>query len=370
MSTFAFVLPLITAALTLCGVGYSLLALWGLRQFRREGIRVSGAPSSPAPGVSILKPLRGTDPRQYAGFASHCQQHYSGPYEILFGVASLEDPAVAAVAQLRVEFPAIPIRLIQCAERLGTNGKVSTLAQMLPYAQFEHVVVNDSDILVGPGYLAAVLAPFAEGDRGGKAVGLVTVPYLGQAEGTVWSRLEALGVSTDFLPGVLAARALEGDLRFGLGSTLATTKSALAAIGGFQALVNQLADDYELGARLHTDGYRVVLVPEVVATSVPPYRFRGFADHQMRWARSTRDSRRAGYFGLLFTFVLPWSAATVLASGFSLWSLSLFSVALLVRMLVVLNVGVGLLRDGQVLRDLVLVPIRDVFGLVFWAWSY
>ena len=320
---FAFVLPLATAILTLCGMGYSLLALWGLRRFRRS--TAPGAKARPAEaslGVSLLKPLRGTDPRQYAGFASHCEQRYPGKFELLFGVASLDDPAVAAVARLRVEFPEVPIRVIECAERLGTNGKISTLAQMLPHAQFEHVLVNDSDILVSPDYLARVMEPFASAGNAadGKPLGLVTVPYIGQAESTVWSRLEALGVSTDFIPGVLAARALEGGLRFGLGSTLATTKGALAAIGGFEALVDQLADDYELGARLFRAGYRVELVPEVVATSVPAYTLRGFVDHQLRWSRSTRDSRRAGYLGLLFTYVLPWSLATMLASGLSLWS--------------------------------------------------
>ena len=97
---------------------------------------------------------------------------------------------------------------------------------------------------------------------------------------------------------------------------------------------------------------------------------RGFADHQLRWARSTRDSRRAGYLGLLFTFVLPWALATVLASGFALWSLSLFSLALFARVAVALSIGVGLLRDEQVFRDLVFLPIRDCLGLFFWAWSY
>ena len=364
------VVPFVTAGLTLCGIAYSCLALWGLGRFRRgaRGLPEAGAA---ALGVSLLKPLRGTDPRQYLGFESHCRQRYSGPFEIVFGVGSLDDPAVAAVGRLRVEFPEVAIRLIECGERLGTNGKVSSLMQMLPEARYEHVIVNDSDILVGPEYLAGVMAPFGvEAAAGERPLGLVTVPYVGQAEGTVWSRMEALGVSTDFIPGVLAARALEGGLRFGLGSTLATTKSALGAIGGFEALVDQLADDYEMGARLYRAGYRVELVGEVVATSVPAYAWRGFVDHQMRWARSTRDSRRAGYLGLLFTYLLPWAMATVVASGFSLPSWSLFSVALLVRLLVALNVGVGFLRDGQVLRDLWLLPVRDGLGLVFWAWSY
>jgi ceramide glucosyltransferase len=188
--------------------------------------------------------------------------------------------------------------------------------------------------------------------------------------GGVWSRLEALGISTDFFVGVLTARKLEGGIRFGLGSTLATTKTALAAIGGFELLVNELADDYELGVRLAKAGYGVELVKEVVETSVPAYSLRGFCEHQLRWSRGTRDSRRWGYLGLGVTYVLPWALAVVVASGCSLWSLSMLSMALLVRVGVALTVGVGILRDGQVLRDLWLLPVRDCFGLFFWAWSY
>ena len=370
-------LPLFTALLTLCGIAYSGLALWGARQFRRATEQRKTLPAMPEtmPGASILKPLRGVDPRMYAGFASHCNQRYPGRFELVFGVGSLNDPAVADVARLRVEYPNVPIQLIECAEALGSNGKLSSLAQMLPHAQYEHLIVNDSDILVAPEYLAHIMAPFAaertqSTNEAHCGLGLVTVPYLGRAERTLFSRLEALGISTDFIPGVLAARALEGGLRFGLGSTLATTKTALQSIGGFLTLVDQLADDYELGARLHRAGYRVELVPEIVATTVPAYQWRGFADHQLRWSRSTRDSRRAGYLGLLFTFVLPWAMATFVASGFALWSLTLLSVALLARVAVALRVGVGLLRDEQVFRDLALLPVRDCLGLFFWAWSY
>ena len=373
MNTFFSALPVVTALLTLCGIAYSLLALLGAWSFTRFAkVRLNS--EQQLPGVSILKPLRGVDARMYAGFVSHCTQHYTGSFEIVFGVGSLDDPAVAEVARLRVEYPAIPIHLVECRERLGPNGKLSSLVQMLPHAQHEHIVVNDSDILVSPEYLTRIMTPFAASV--GPAVqtmaplGLVTVPYLGRSERTFFSRLEALGISTDFIPGVLTARLLEGGIRFGLGSTLATTRTALRSIGGFEVLVDQLADDYELGARLHTAGYRVELVPGVVATTVPAYTLRGFAEHQLRWARSTRDSRRAGYLGLLFTYVLPWAMATVVASGGALWSWTLLSFALLTRVTVALVVGVGLLRDEQVFRDFVLLPVRDLCGLFFWAWSY
>ena len=362
MEVVALSVEVVAVLLTLSGMAYGVIALWGARDFER-GTR--GLASGFAPGVSVLKPVKGVDARMYAGFVSHCVQEYAGEYELVFGVNSLEDAAVKEVARLRVEWPGVEIRLVECPERLGTNGKVSNLAQMVGAARFEHLVVNDSDIRVGPRYLDRVMAPFADA-----VTGLVTVPYMGRAMGGVWSRLEALGISTDFFVGVLTARKLEGGIRFGLGSTLATTKTALAAIGGFESLVNELADDYELGARLAKAGYGVELVKEVVETSVPAYSLRGFCEHQLRWSRGTRDSRRWGYLGLGVTYVLPWALAVVVASGCSLWSLSMLSMALLVRVGVALTVGVGILRDGQVLRDLWLLPVRDCFGLFFWAWSY
>lgn len=361
METFALIVEIVAALLTLGGVTYGVIALVAAWGFERQKIKTNGF----APAVTILKPVKGADARLYAGLESHCKQEYAGEIELVFGVSLLEDEAVAQVARLKVEYPQVNIRLVECPQRLGANGKVSNLAQMLPHARFEHVVINDADIAVSPKYLQRVMGPFAEGK-----IGLVTAPYVGVAQGGLWSRLEALGIATDFMAGVLTARKLEGGIKFGLGSTLATTKTALAAIGGFESLVDQLADDYEMGVRLARTGFGVELVHEVVATTVPKYSVRGFCEHQLRWARSTRDSRRAGYAGLGVTYVLPWAMLTLLASGGALWSISLMSLALLLRVAVALNVGVGVLRDGQVLRDLWLLPLRDCFAIFFWAWSY
>jgi ceramide glucosyltransferase len=357
----------LTALLTVAGMVYGLIALWSAWGFEAEAKKPATVwfPEGFAPGVSVLKPMKGIDARMYAGLVSHCLLEYPGEVELLFGVSSLEDPAVAEIARLRVEYPKADIRLVECPEVLGPNGKVSNLAQMVPLARFEHVVVNDSDIRVSPKYLQRVMLPFARPE-----VGLVTVPYVGRATGGLWSRLESMGIATDFMVGVLTARRLEGAMRFGLGSTLATTKTALAAIGGYAALVEQLADDYELGARLSAAGYKVELVHEVVETSVPAYTLRGFCEHQLRWSRGTRDSRKLGYLGLGLTYMVPWALAVVIASGADLWSLSLLSLALLVRVAIALTVGVGILNDVFVLRYLLLLPVRDCFGLFFWAWSY
>jgi ceramide glucosyltransferase len=359
----------ITTLLTLAGLAYLLLALLGARDFSRYWKqKTHQIPFTP--NVTILKPVKGMDQRMYAGLASHCRQHYAGNFEIVFGVSAMDDPAVREIERLRAEFPECAIRLVECRERLGTSGKVSNLVQMLREAQYEHILINDSDIRVSPQYLTRVMECFAD-----PQVGMVTAPYIGRTaesgrERTIWSRLEALGISTDFLPGVLTARRLEDGIRFGLGSTLATTRTILAKAGGLEPLTEYLADDYEMGARIATLGMKVELVWEVVETTVPAYSFHGFKDHQMRWARSTRDSRKWGYVGLGITYAVPWAVMTVIASGFALWSFSLLSIVLLARVAVALSVGVGVLRDTQVMRDLWLLPVRDFLGLAFWVWSF
>src|SRR5215472_7627854 len=278
----SFAVELIMVLLTLSGLAYMILALWGARDFNRawRGKKLDGF----APDVSILKPVKGVDPRMYEGLASHCRQEYPGRFELVFGVSSLDDPAVAEVERLRTEFPQCTIKLVECRERLGTSGKVSNLVQMLREASYGFVLINDSDIRVGPRYLARVMSCFAD-----TRVGMVTAPYRGMTAergATLWARLEALGISTDFFPGVFVARKLEGGIRFGLGSTLAMRREALTKAGGLEPRVECLGDDYEMGARIAAAGYRVELAPEVVETTVPAYRFRGFAEHQLRWART------------------------------------------------------------------------------------
>ena len=411
----AAMVALLTTLMAFAGLAFCCVALWAARSFLRDLDRAAPVVGA-LPPVSILKPLKGLDPSLYEALASHCRQQYRAPYEILFGLSDPADPAVAVIEQLRVAFPDCSLRIVHCPERLGANGKVSNLSQMLPHALYEHILISDGDIAVGPRYLERIMASFGASfgaaydtafgasfgtvvpvEPGAQAsspaasiadrssshallrapVGLVTAPYRGQAHGhqgcarpTLGSRLEALAIATDFFPGVLTARLLERGLHFGLGSTLATTRSALEAVGGLEPLVDHLADDYELGVRLSRAGYRVVLSAEVVSTSVPAYSLRGFWSHQLRWARAVRDSRRAGYVGLALTYAVPWGLLNLVASGVSLASVALLSLVLAVRVTVALTIGVGILGDRQVLRDLWLLPLRDCVGLALWAWSY
>jgi len=237
--------------------------------------------------------------------------------------------------------------------------------QMLPHAQYAHILINDSDIRVGPEYLRRIMALFLR-----DSVGMVTAPYRGRAHGGIWSRIEALGISTEFIPGVLTALKLEHGIHFALGSTLAISRRALNDIGGLEPLLNSLADDYEMGLRTTRAGYEVALAHEVVETSIPAYTFKAFLAHQLRWARTVRDARRSGYMGLVFTYGLPWALINVIASGAARWSIALLSLTLAVRLIQALSIGIGVIGDKQVLRDLWLLPIRDIYAMVLWICGY
>ncbi len=302
LNTLQLAVEIVAGAGIVSSLLYYFLCLWSASVFLRERDRPRNArPAQNLPPVSILKPLKGIDPEIYQSFRSHCLQDYP-EYEIIFGVSDPNDPAIASVKALQQEFPQHKIQFLVCPQILGANVKVSNLVQMLPVARYEHLIVNDSDIRVEADYLQRVVAPLSD-----PQLGLVTCLYRGVAAQTLGSRLESLGISTDFSAGVLAARQLEGGIRFGLGSTLAFRRSDLERIGGFRPIVDHLADDYELGARLAALGLTVELSDVVVETLLPPYRVADFIAHQLRWARGVRDARAAGYFGLIFTFGILWA---------------------------------------------------------------
>jgi ceramide glucosyltransferase len=343
---------------------YYLLCLWGAVSFLRErGAGVGARSTQRLPGVSILKPLKGIDPEIYESFRSHCLQDYP-EYEVIFGVSDMNDPAIESVKRLQEEFPARRIQLVVASQVLGANVKVSNLAQMLPQARYDYLIVNDSDIRVEVDYLRRVIAPLAD-----EKVGMVTCLYRGVAGATLGSRLEALGIGSDFCAGVLAARKLEGGIRFGLGSTLAFRRSELEKIGGFHSIVDYLADDYELGKRIAELGFDVKLSEVVVETYLPAYALRDFFMHQLRWARGVRDARAGGYFGLIFTFGILWALGAVAASGGAVWSWGALAFTLVLRYAVALVVGWTILRDRQVIKYAWLIPLRDLIAVVVWIVS-
>jgi len=363
--TIAVALQIVAVAGCVSSAIYYFIGCWCAAAFLRS--RRAGADSrsiAVLPPISILKPLKGTDPHIYESFRSHCLQDYP-EYEIIFGVSHPLDPAVASVERLQREFPQRKIRLLVCPEILGPNVKVSNLEQMARAARYDFFLINDSDIRVERDYLRRIIAPFSDNQ-----VGMVTCLYRGIAAATVGSRLEALGISTDFCAGVLVAQRLEHGLHFALGSTLAFRRRDLEQIGGFKALVDFLADDYELGRRISGQNKKVVLSGVVVETHLPAYDLREFLDHQLRWFRGIRDARRTGYIGLISTFGIMWALLALISARAAPWSWAVLGAMLLLRAGVALLMGTAVLHDQQTLSQLWLLPLRDLIAAAVWTVSF
>jgi ceramide glucosyltransferase len=330
---------------------YYLLAIVAAARWARPAAGPDRAGRRPAP-LSILKPVHGRDPRFYEAIASHGAQDYP-EFEILFGVSDPRDPALEDIARLKREFPGRRIEMV-VVETDAPNAKVGVLAELAKRARYPLLLVNDSDIVAPPGYLRAVVAPL-----GDPKVGLVTCLYRGAADSWA-SRSEALGIATEFAPSVLVARLL-GQAEFALGSTMVFRAKTLRQMGGFGTIADYLADDYQLGRRISELGYRIEFAPVVVETDLGGESWAQTWRHQLRWARTIRVSRPAGYFGYVVTHA-TWWALVALAAG-QWWAAAL---ALGLRMVAGVVVGAGVLGDRRVARDFWLMPLRDLFGFAVW----
>jgi ceramide glucosyltransferase len=346
--------------LALAPFAYYLLAITAALRFFRNRAPVQ---KTFAPPVSVLKPVRGLDREAYENYASFCRQEYP-QFEIIFGVTESADPAVPVIEKLIRDFPQCQIRLLIGAEPLGAGDKVNKLCRMVREAKHEILIVSDSDIRVASGYLYAVAAPFAD-----PKVGAVTCLYRGITDGSLVSELEALGNTSDFDAGVLSAWQL-GGLDFTLGATMATTKTRLAQIGGFEALVDHFSDDYELGHRIAALGYRVEVTTFPVFTVFPSQTLSEGFRHQVRWTLTMKHSRPWGHFSLIFTHGLPWAilAAAIAPS----WPIAAFYLAgyVVLRGLMAWIVGVWGVGDTMLRRKMYLVPLRDAFAFAAWLTSF
>jgi ceramide glucosyltransferase len=336
------------AILAVASAAYHLLALFaGLRKLREP--RVAGGFT---PRVSILKPLRGRDARFFEAIRSHALLDYP-QYEILFGVSDPADPACADIRRLVAEFPNLPVRLVDVATD-APNAKVGVLEKLASEARYPVLVINDSDILVAPDYLRQCVAPLSD-----EQVGLVTCLYRGSG-GSLAARFEALGIATEFAPSVLVARQI-GFHEFAMGSTLALRARDLDRIGGFQSIRDFLADDYQLGKSITGLGLTVILGGPVVETSLGNGSWSDIWKHQLRWSRTIRVSRAAGYFGYAITATLFWSTLAAFA-GF-LW---VAAATYLVRCVAGFVIAGAVLKDLESLKRWWWMPARDLFGLAVW----
>ncbi|HKM91617.1 MAG TPA: bacteriohopanetetrol glucosamine biosynthesis glycosyltransferase HpnI [Candidatus Acidoferrales bacterium] len=350
-------------ALALAPFAFYLLSIWSAVSFFRRP-EPGGPPYTPP--ASILKPCRGLDREAFENFASFCRQNYP-QYEILFAVADPADPAVPVIERLMREFPAVPIRLIRSVPGVGANNKVNKLIRLAAEARYDLLVINDSDVRVTPDYLRRVAAPFRD-----PQVGASTAMYRAETNvprGGIGAELEAVGITSEFQAGVLTAWRLEG-VKFALGATMACTRKALEAIGGFEALADYHSDDYELGSRIAAHGYRVALLRDPVTIVYGRQSLREFAVHQLRWALTTRFARPGGHFGLVLTFGLPWSVLAAAVAPTRWVAAAYLGAYLVLRLAAAWTVGVWGLGDRLLRRRLWLVPLRDATGFLTWIAGY
>ena len=346
--------------LALASFAYYVLAIIAALRFFRGR---DAAPSDFTPPLSILKPIYGLDRETYQNYASFCLQDYPD-YEILFCVSDDRDPAIPVIAELARNFPERKIKLIVGSEPLGVSDKVNKLCRMVREAAHETVVVSDSDVRVEPQYLRAIAAPFRD-----PKIGAVTCLYRGLTDGSLAANLEAIGNSTDFTAGVLMAWML-GEVNFTLGATMATTKTRLAEIGGFESLVDHFSDDYELGNRIAARGHRVQLSTFPVSIVYPHQTLGDAFRHQLRWNLSIRYSRPAGHLGLICTQGLPLALLAAVSAPSAAWAVSLVLGYLVLRGASAWIIGVAGMRDALLRRKMELLPLRDAFAFVVWVASF
>ena len=352
---------LVTFAASLCGIAYYLIAIAAVRRFLKLNTTLLPELRS-FPAMSLLKPLGGADP----GLAQHLESFFRLDYpcfEILFAVRNADDPAVAIVEDLIARYPAIPSKLIMVSDETYANAKVFSLEKMAESARYDILVITDSDTSVPGDYLRALARDFESEEVGG-----VTNLYRGIAGVDFWSKLEALGMSTEFMAGVVVAEWLEG-MKFMLGPSMAVRRECLRMIGGFSSLAEYLADDFILGARVAQLGRRIILSKHVISHHASASGFVNSFKHRLRWNRSSRFSRPMGYLGQGFTYGVAWAIVPCLLVH-SPQSAAILLCCLVLRMWLALELGVRLLNDTCVSRRLWLVPLQDLLSFATWIGGF
>ena len=348
---------IVISILVFAALAYQVVAMLAAAFYRVECILVKNRPHcAQLPAVSILKPVSGLEAGFEGAILGHALQSYP-EFEILFGVHALDDPTMPAIQALMASHPEVQIRLIECKTKTP-NGKAGILIDLLGHARYPVLLVNDSDISVPPDYLRLVAGRLVM-----QKAGLVTCLYRATA-GSVAGLWEAFGISVDFVPSTLVAP-LVGVREFGLGSTLCFRRADLEKAGGFEAVSNYIADDYQLAKRITAIGGRSIFSEVVVQTNLSAPSWREVWKHQVRWARTIRVSRGDGFLGLPLTHAGLW---IVLALVFHLWSLALM--LFLARLAMAVMGGFVALESWLALLLSPLAPLWDLWAFVVWLAAF
>ena len=341
-------------------LAYSVISLVCARRF----FSAAKPETSSFPAITILKPVKGMDAGSYANFASFCQQDYPGSVQILFALASPDDPAIPVIRQLMDDYPDRDISLVVNPAIHGPNYKVSNLINAFPQSKHDIIIVCDSDIRVTTNYLRSVARHFSD-----PQVGLVTSLYRTSGVHGIATAVEATGFTAEMIPNVMVALQLEG-LSFALGASMAVRRKALDSIGGFEALADYLADDYQLGNKVHRAGWRIALDGCFVESMMKAENLPTVMARQLRWARTMRVSRPGGYLASGIT--LPFPAVLLAAFIAPTTPIALAAIMLLycVRLTINTIFSRSFVKDGLLPGWLWLIPLRDMLAFCSWALSF
>jgi ceramide glucosyltransferase len=343
------------------------LALWQWLAARRFPLHRRVTDLSFAPGITLLKPLKGRDATIAESLQSWFDQNYPGQIQILFGVADAGDPVCPIVRELIEKNPGRDAQLVICAESLGANGKVSTLIQLERLAQHPLILVSDADVRVPPDFLANLAAPLRDAKTG-----LVNCFYRLANPVTAAMRCEAIAINADFWSQVLQSASLK-PLDFALGAVMLTRRELLEEIGGFSALADCLADDYQLGHRIAQKGHHIALCPVVVECWDAPMNWRGVWKHQLRWARTIRVCQPVPYFFSILSNATLWPLLWLMASPILSKSLCAPLVALallLMRIVIAQNLQRRFIQSRDNLAPPWLVPVKDLLQAAVWMGAF
>ncbi len=346
----------IFAVLFAASIGYLGVACFCVLRFRTKLL----APTRPLPehpAVTLYKPLHGAEFRLRENLESFFRQDYP-TFQIVFGVGSEADPAAGVVRDLIEAYPHIDAELVINATQNGLNPKVSNLINMDKAAKHDLMIISDSDMIVETDYIKRVVSGFS-----GPQVGLVTCLYKGTPAPGLASHLGAMFISQWFAPSALIP-ATFGDVRNCFGATMAVKRTILGEIGGLEALVSNLADDYILGRLILGAGYQIRLAPVMVENHVHETSLKSLVLHELRWARTIRSVEPLGFLSTFLTDAIPLSLITgflAIHLGFGLsWSAAPFVLAYLTRM--VLHFSTKSTFSSKQSLSLWIIPIRDILS--------
>jgi len=360
------------------------LTLWQWLVARRFPLHQRLKEHSFPPAVTLLKPLKGSDEFTEDCLQSWFNQHYTGRVQILFGVASADDPVCAVVRKLIAAHPNTDAELIVCSEPSGANAKISKLAKLEPLVKHEIVIISDADVCVPPDLLSNIIEPLREsasGDSGPRSTscGLVSCFYRLANPTTLAMRWEAVAINADFWSQVLQAQSLKR-IDFALGAVMATRRAQLRQIGGFAALENCLADDYQLGNRIAHHGQSIILSPVVVECWSAPMNLRAVWKHQLRWARTIRVCQPLPYFFSILNNATLWPLLWLTLTPLRASTLILASSCWVFRIVTALNLQHRISRSPfpppstihppPSLSSLWLIPLKDLLQTAVWFLAF